>query len=118
LLTRGFSLAGWLFLTDHGAVLLSLAGDPTIGITELARLAGVRKQAAEKIVEDLVAEGYVVRGPDGRHNRYEINRKAHLRHPLFDDVEIGPLIDALQEHQANTTTPTHQRGSTSKRRSD
>jgi DNA-binding MarR family transcriptional regulator len=88
--------AGWLFLTDHGAVLLSIAGDPTIGITELARLTGVGEQTTEKILADLVAEGYVVRESDGRRNRYEINRKAHLRHPLFEDVEIGPLVDALR----------------------
>ena len=33
---------------------------------------------------------------DGARNRYEIDRTAHLRHPLFEDVEIGPLIDVLQ----------------------
>ena len=88
--------SGWLFLTNHGAVLLSIAGDPTIGITKLARVVGVEEQAAEKIVEDLVAEGYVVRTRDGARNRYEIDRTAHLRHPLFEDVEIGPLIDVLQ----------------------
>jgi predicted DNA-binding transcriptional regulator YafY len=88
--------AGWLFLTDHGAVLLSIAGDPTIGIKDLARLTGVSEQTAEKILDDLVAESYVIRERDGRRNRYEINRTAHLRHPLFEDVEIGPLVDALQ----------------------
>jgi MarR family len=107
--------AGWLFLTNHGAVLLSIAGDPTIGITELARLTGVREQAAEKILEDLVVEGYVVREPDGRGNRYEINRKAHLRHPLFEDVEIGPLVDALQAGRAIPPTATRERGSSSAR---
>ena len=107
--------AGWLFLTNHGAVLLSIAGDPTIGITELARLAGVREQAAEKILEDLVVEGYVVREPDGRGNRYEINRKAHLRHPLFEDVEIGLLVDALQAGRAIPPTAMRERGSSSAR---
>lgn len=91
--------SGWLFLTNHGAVLLSIAGDPTIGITKLARVVGVEEQAAEKIVEDLVTEGYLVRSRDGGRNRYEIDRKARLRHPLFEDVEIGPLIDALQREE-------------------
>jgi hypothetical protein len=86
----------WLFLTSHGTVLLSIASDPTIGITEIARLAGTDERTAEKIVTDLVAEGYVVRRPEGQSSRYAINRSAHLRHPLFKDVEIGPLIDALQ----------------------
>jgi hypothetical protein len=33
--------ADWLFLTNHGTILLSIAGDPAIGISELARAAGV-----------------------------------------------------------------------------
>lgn len=86
----------WLFLTGHGAVLLSIAGNPTIGIGELARLVGTEERATEKIIADLVAEGYVDRRQEGQSTRYEINRSAHLRHPLFKDVEIGPLIDALQ----------------------
>jgi hypothetical protein len=86
----------WLFLTTHGTVLLSIAGDPTIGISDLARLAGVAERATKEIVADLVDEGYVVRRREGPRTRYEISRKAHLRHPLFEDLEIGPLIDALQ----------------------
>jgi hypothetical protein len=88
--------ADWLFLTNHGTILLSIAGDPTIGLGELARLAGIGERAAEQIVADLVAEGYVVRRREGPGTRFEINRKARLRHRLFEDVEIGPLIDALR----------------------
>ena len=87
----------WLFLSDHGSVLLSLAGDPTVEISQVARLVGTDEQDVRQILEDLVAEGYVVRTRDGPRTRYDINRKAHLRHPSFQDVEIGPLIDALQE---------------------
>lgn len=86
----------WLFLTNHGAVLLSLAGDPMIRISEIAQLVGVGERAVQQIIGDLVAEGYVVRRREGRRSRYEINRTAHLRHPLFEDVEIGPLVDVLQ----------------------
>jgi hypothetical protein len=56
----------WLFLTDHGTVLLSIAGDATIGISELARLIGTGEQAADEIVADLVAEGYLVRSGRGQ----------------------------------------------------
>jgi len=87
----------WLFLTNHGSVLLTIAGDPTIGGSELARITGIDEQTAEEIVADLVSEGYVVRR-QGPGIRYEINRNAHLRHPLFQDVEVGPLLDALQRN--------------------
>jgi hypothetical protein len=86
----------WLFLTNHGTALLSIAGDPTIGHSQLARLVGVEEEVAEEIVADLVDEGYVVRTREGTRLRYEINRKAHLRHPLFENVEIGPLLEALR----------------------
>ena len=101
---RDESGSDWLFLTSHGAVLLSIAGDPTIGISEIARLAGAEERAAEKIVADLVDEGYIDRRGEGPRTRYEVNRSAHLRHPLFKDVEIGPLIDALQGKRVRRRT--------------
>ena len=82
-------------LTNHGNVLLCIARDPTIRISEIARTVGIGERAAQKIVADLVAEGFIVRIKEGRRNRYEVNRSAHLRHPLFADLEIGPLLDVL-----------------------
>jgi hypothetical protein len=49
------------------------------------------------LVADLVADGFLVRIEEGRRNRYEINRTAHLRHPLFTDLEIGRLLDVLRD---------------------
>jgi hypothetical protein len=86
----------WVFLTAHGTVLLSLAADPTMDLGQIAQLVGATELTARQIIEDLVAEGYVVGAGDGPRIRYEINRQAHLRHPLFQAVEIGPLIDALR----------------------
>ena len=86
----------WFFLSNHGNVLLCLARDPTVRISEVARLVGIGERAAQKIVADLVAEDYVRRTKEGRRNRYEINRRGHLRHPLFRDLEIGPLVETLR----------------------
>src|SRR5919202_2064291 len=83
----------WFLLTNHGNVLLCVARDPTIRISEIARRVGIGERAAQKIIADLVAEGFLVRTKEGRPNRYEVNRQAHLRHPLFADLEIGPLLD-------------------------
>ena len=89
----------WFVLTNHGNVLLCVAREPTIRISEIADKVGVGERAAQRIVADLVAEGYLVRIKEGRRNRYEINRSAHLRHPLFADLEIGPLLDVLRGDQ-------------------
>jgi hypothetical protein len=87
----------WFVLTNHGNVLLCIARDPRIRISEIARSVGIGERAAQKIVADLVAEGFLVRIKEGRRNRYEVNRDAHLRHPLFADLEIGPLLDVLRD---------------------
>jgi hypothetical protein len=93
----GAAKATWFVLTNHGNVLLCVARDPRIRISEIADKVGIGERAAQKIVADLVAEGFLVRIKEGRRNRYEINRNAHLRHPLFADLEIGPLLDVLRD---------------------
>jgi predicted transcriptional regulator len=82
-------------LTNHGNVLLCVARDPTIRISEIARSVGVGERAAQKIVADLVDEGFLTRTKEGRRNRYEVNRTARFRHPLLGHLEIGPLLAAL-----------------------
>ena len=85
----------WLFLSNHGYVLVCIALNPSIRISEIADRVGIGQRAVQKIIADLVADGYVTRTRDGRRNRYTINRDASLRHPLVSDLPIGPLVDAL-----------------------
>lgn len=89
------SRSPWLVLTNYGNVLLCVARDPTIRISELADRVGIGERAAQKIIGDLVRDGYLMRIKEGRRNRYEVNRSASLRHPLFGRLEIGPLLDVL-----------------------
>jgi Winged helix-turn-helix DNA-binding len=89
--------SSWLVLTNYGNVLLCVARDPTIRISELADRVGIGERAAQKIIGDLVRDGYLVRIKEGRRNRYEVNRGANLRHPLFGRLEIGPLLDVLRD---------------------
>ena len=95
MLTTPAARPSWLFLSNHGYVLLCIALDPSIRISELADRVGIGERAAHKIINDLVAGGYITRTKDGRRNRYRINREAQLRHPLLSDLPIGPLVDAL-----------------------
>jgi DNA-binding MarR family transcriptional regulator len=87
--------SNWVFLSNHGYALLCIARDPRIRIREIASHIGIGERAAQKIVADLVADGYVTRTKEGRRNRYEVNPDAHLRHPLFADARVGLLLDAL-----------------------
>jgi DNA-binding MarR family transcriptional regulator len=85
----------WVFLTNHAHVLLSIARDPEIRARDIAEQVGITERAAQRIVADLVENGYVTKTKDGRRNRYAVNPKGHLRSRRFRDFEIGPLLEIL-----------------------
>ena len=60
-------------------------------------LGPITERAAQRILSDLLAGGYVSKVKVGRRNRYTVNRNGHLRHPIFRELEIGPLIDILRQ---------------------
>lgn len=96
----------WVFLSNHAHVLLCIARDPDSRTRDLAEQVGITERAAQRIVSDLVTEGYVKRTKLGRRNRYEINRHAHLRSAAFKDLEIGPLLDVLNTADGAPRTQT------------
>lgn len=85
----------WTFLTNHAHVLVCLAEEPDIRGRDIAARVGITERAAQSIVADLVAGGYVTRIKEGRRNRYGVNPEAALRHPLEDDHTIGELLVTL-----------------------
>jgi predicted ArsR family transcriptional regulator len=89
----------WVFLTNHAHVLLSVAWDPDARARDIAARVGITERAAQRILSDLIAEGYVSKIKLGRRNRYTVNREGHLKHPSFERLEIGPLLDVLQQAQ-------------------
>lgn len=86
----------WTFLTNHAHVLLCISADPQIRQRDIARLVGITERAAQKIVSELEAEGYLVRERVGRRNRYRIDADIPLRHPLESNHRVGELIDILR----------------------
>jgi hypothetical protein len=85
----------WTFLTNHAHVLVCLAEESDIRGRDIAAKVGITERAAQAIVADLVADGYVTRTREGRRNRYEVNPDAPLRHPLEHDHTIGELLVTL-----------------------
>jgi hypothetical protein len=89
----------WTFLTNHGHVLVCIAENPDVRISEIADLVGVGERAAHRIVCDLVRDGYVTRKKDGRRNTYEVDFAQPLRHPLESDHAIGAIFKVLAGRQ-------------------
>ena len=86
---------GWTFLTNHAHVLVCLAEEPDVRGRDIATRVGITERAAQAIVADLVADGYVTRTREGRRNRYLVHPEAPLRHPLEHDHSVGELLVTL-----------------------
>lgn len=86
---------GWTFFTNHGHVLVCLAGGPDLRTRDVAELVGITERSAQAIIGDLVDAGYVTRTKEGRRNRYEVHGDIPLRHPLEQDHTVGELLVTL-----------------------
>ncbi len=88
-------ISGWTFLTNHTHVLLCIRQDPDIRLRDVAEQVGITERAAQAIVSDLEAGGYLRRERVGRRNRYEVRLDVPLRHPLEDHHTVGEILDLL-----------------------
>ena len=88
-------MAGWTFITNHGAVLALLRSNLQMTTRQVAATLGVTERTVLRIVKDLETEGYIQRERAGRANRYVVNTQAPLRRPEQRDVAVGDLLAAL-----------------------
>jgi DNA-binding MarR family transcriptional regulator len=100
----------WVFLTNHANVLLCVARDPDARARDIAERVGITERAAQRILSELLADGYISKIKLGRRNRYTVNREGQLRHPNFQELEIGPLIDMLQRGPSMTPVEVEHHG--------
>ena len=86
---------GWSFLSHHGMVLVTLARQTDLRLSELALEIGISPRAAQSIVTDLVHEGFLERDRIGRRNRYRVKGNRQLPDPWAQDHRIGELVRAI-----------------------
>jgi DNA-binding MarR family transcriptional regulator len=82
----------WTFLSNHGHVLVCLARDPDSRLRDVASRVGITERAVQKILGDLEAAGIVRRERHGRRNRYRLDLRQPLRHPLEAHRSVGSLL--------------------------
>ena len=58
---RTSGAARWDFLTNHAHVLICAADDPGIRLRDIAAAVGITERASQRILSELVEEGYVLR---------------------------------------------------------
>jgi predicted ArsR family transcriptional regulator len=90
----------WSFITNHADVLLHIARDPTIRLRDLAAQVDITERAAQSIVNDLVAEGYLSRVRVGNRNHYQVHPHRHLRRAIVRHREVSALLDLLRDAPA------------------
>ncbi|MEU4539393.1 MarR family transcriptional regulator [Streptosporangium sp. NPDC023825] len=73
-------------------MLLAIAREPTARLRDVADAIGITERAAQAIVADLEAAGYLHRERVGRRNEYTVNPAGHFRHPAEADRRIGDLL--------------------------
>ncbi len=86
---------GWSFLSHHGMVLVALARQADLRLSELALEVGISPRATQSIVTDLVREGFLERDRIGRRNRYRVKGNRQLPDPWAQDHRIGELVRAI-----------------------
>ncbi|MCO4770402.1 MAG: MarR family transcriptional regulator [Deltaproteobacteria bacterium] len=89
-------MSTWTFLSNHAHVLLLLGQDPDLRMRDIAEKVNVTERAVQRIVHDLVEEGYVDKVKEGRCNHYAVNFDAHLRHPLEAGTSIRDLLSGVK----------------------
>jgi hypothetical protein len=88
-------MAPFAFLTNHGLTLLCIAEDPRARLRDIASTVGITERAAQRIVSDLVAAGYVERSREGRRNTYALGLNLQVELPNQRDVDLGSLMQVL-----------------------
>ena len=96
------STATWTFLSNHTHVLVCIARDPAVTMREVADHVGITERAVQRIVRDLVDDGYLTRQREGRHNVYGVRAERPLRHHLERSTDLGALLEILHARSSAT----------------
>ena len=87
--------SGWTFLTKHSHVLICIAQQPDVRLSEVASRVGIGERAVHRIVHELIDAGYLSVTKEGRRNIYDIDLDRPLRHPLESDHHIRAVVVPL-----------------------
>ncbi len=82
----------WTFLTNHAHVLVWVSNHPQARVRDIAANVGITERAAQSILRDLEADGYVSKQRLGRRNSYTVHPGLPLRHPIEAHHAVGELL--------------------------
>jgi DNA-binding IscR family transcriptional regulator len=89
----------WGLLSNHGKVLVCVARDPGIRVSDIAATVGIRERAVQRILADLRSDGIISAVREGRRNRYRVNRRRALPVDPLEGHSVGDVVDSLVERK-------------------
>ncbi len=75
--------------------MMVITSDPTVRLRDIASTLDITERAAQRIVTELVDEGYLSRKREGRRNVYTVHPKRPMRAPEAKPTEIGEFLDLM-----------------------
>ena len=94
-------MSTWTFITNHARVMMVISQDPTVRLRDIASALDITERAAQRIVTELVDEGYLSRKREGRRNTYTVHPEKPLRAAQVGNTEIGQFVDMLLSNQGH-----------------
>lgn len=91
------AVPAWTFLSNHMHVLVCIAREPEIRLRDIALQVGITERMVQRLVAELVDEGYLLRTRQGRRNVYVVYNDRPLRHPLEAGCTIGKMLELLRD---------------------
>ncbi|HMD57911.1 MAG TPA: helix-turn-helix domain-containing protein [Solirubrobacteraceae bacterium] len=85
----------WAFLTNHAQVLVCIADEPGVRLRDISERVGITERAAQRIVAELAAAGYITPKRVGRRNTYEVHPDLPLPDAVAQKQNIGDLLAVL-----------------------
>ena len=88
-------VATWTFLTNHSHILLCLAKSSSMRIRDLATEVGITERAVQRIIAELIEEGYIERIKEGRRNAYILHTQKPLKHAVESHKSVDDLVKLI-----------------------
>jgi len=74
----------------------------------MADRVGITERTALRLVTELEEAGILQRHKKGRRNRYLVNTRAHLRHPIESHCTVGEMLTTILKWQEDPSQVSEQ----------
>ncbi len=92
-------MSTWTFITNHARVMMVITQEPTVRLRDIASRLDITERAAQRIVTELVDDGYLSRKREGRRNSYTVHPRQPLRAAQASNTAVGDFVGLLIDNQ-------------------